>query len=113
MVSTLLNNKTGDHMTREDLRYIPHNFAELANADIINQHKALITANNYTQAVNLLDSNPQVEGMTAGLFNNIEQKILFVLQQLEGKEVVRNLLYQQTEPTDAEFEGKVIWGQEY
>lgn len=100
-------------MTRNDLRYIPHNFAELMNEDIINQHEQLIASNQFSQAVNLLNQNLQVEGMRADLFNTIEQKILYLKQQLEGKTKSEFILYQQTEPTDAEFEGKVIWAQQY
>ena len=51
--------------------------------------------------------------MRADLFNTIEQKILYLKQQLEGKTKSEFILYQQTEPTDAEFEGKVIWAQQY
>ena len=94
-------------MTRDDLRYIPHNFAEFMNSDIIDQHKALLSSSDYSEAVNLLNQNLQVEGMRADLFNTIEQKILFVANQLEY------ILYQNTEPTDAEFAGKVIWAQQY
>ena len=72
-------------MTRDDLRYIPHNFAEFMNSDIIDQHKALLSSSDYSEAVNLLNQNLQVEGMCADLFNTIEQKILFVANQLEGK----------------------------
>ena len=100
-------------MTREDLIYIPHNFAELGNLNIISQHKDLISSNNFSQAVDLLNQNLQVEGMRAELFNTIEQKIMYVQEQLEGKTKAEYILYQQTEPTDDEFEGKVIWAQQY
>lgn len=100
-------------MTRDDLRYIPHNFAEFMNSGIIDQHKALLSSSDYSEAVNLLNQNLQVEGMRADLFNTIEQKILFVANQLEGKTKTEYILYQNTEPTDDEFAGKVIWAQQY
>lgn len=100
-------------MTRDDLKYIPHSFAELNNINIITQHKEFILSGNFSQAVNLLSQNTQVEGMRAELFNNIEQKILYLKKQLEGKTKADYILYQQTEPTDEEFEGKVIWAQQY
>ena len=100
-------------MTREDLRYVPHNFAEFMNEDIIKQHENLINSNRYDNAVNLLAQNPKVEGMTASLFNAIEQKILLVQEQLKHKTKAEYILYQQTEPTAQQFEGKVIWAQQY
>lgn len=100
-------------MTREDLKYVPHNFAELMNSDVIEKHKTLLLSNNYSDAVSLLNQNKQAEGMCANLFNTIEQKIIFVANQLEGKTKAEYILYQQTEPSDEEFEGKVIWAQQY
>lgn len=100
-------------MTRDDLKYIPHNFAELKNAEIISQHKSLLKNNSYTAARDLLNRNPQVEGFRASTFNIVEQKILYVEEQLQHKTKIENILYQDTEPSDEDMEGKVIWSCSY
>lgn len=100
-------------MIREDLIYVPHNFAELKNAEIINQHKTFISNNNYSAARDLLNRNPTVEGFRASTFNLVEQKIQFVEEQLQHKTKTENILYQDTEPTDEEMEDKAIWSCSY
>ena len=105
--------KVDRKMTRNDFIYIPNNFAELSNENIIEQHNLLFTNGSYSQAVNLLNQNPQVEGMRASLFNEIEQKIVFVNNLLEGKKRPELICYKTIEPTDIEFSGKIMWAQKY
>lgn len=100
-------------MTRNDLVYTPHNFAELSNEDIINQHALLINSSLYEEAVDLLNQNPNVEGMRASIFNKIEQEIILIDGQLEVKTKPELIYYSPKEPTDYEFANKVIWAQEY
>lgn len=100
-------------MTKEDLIYIPHNFPELKNEELLNQHKNMLDSNQYSSATNLLNQNPQIEGFRAGIFNTIEEKIVFTEAHLETKTKDEFFLYKETEPTNDEMNEKIIWSQPY
>ena len=112
-ISLIKYKKADIKMIKDDFIYIPHNFAELSNENIIEQHDLLFKNSNYSQAVNLLNQNPQVDGMRASLFNEIEEKIIYLDKLFDGKEKPELIIYKTTEPNEAEFNNKVIWAQEY
>lgn len=72
-------------MNNENFNYIPRSAARLRNRDISDQHKALLKAGNPAGAADLIKNRPELEAFNASLFNFIEQKLVFIEQQLSGE----------------------------
>ncbi|SFH77550.1 hypothetical protein SAMN05216405_5542 [Lachnospiraceae bacterium NLAE-zl-G231] len=100
-------------MNNEDFNYIPRSAARLRNRDISDQHKALLKAGNPAGAAVLIKNRPELEAFSASLFNFIEQKLVFIEQQLSGKNREIFNVYSDTEPSSEEMEGKFFWNKEY
>ena len=100
-------------MNNEDLNYIPRSAARLRNRDISDQHKALLKTGNPASAADLIKNRPDLEAFSASLFNFIEQKLVFIEQQLSGKNRQIYNVYSDTEPTLEEMEGMFFWNKEY
>ena len=100
-------------MNNDDFTYIPHSSARLRNKDVSDRHKALLKAGNPAGAAGLIRNNPDLEAFTASLFNFIEQKLVFIEQQLSGKNREIYNVYSDTEPTLEEMEGLFFWNKEY
>lgn len=88
-----------------------HNDISIDDKEIYNQHSNFINEKKYLEAVQLLSSNQQIDSCTASLLNSWERKI-YELSKMK-KEYYDPILNKQTEPTESEMEGKVIWQQEY
>lgn len=100
-------------MTKDDLIYVPHNFPELKNEELLIQHNNLLDSNQYSSATDLLNQNTQIEGFRAGIFNTIEEKIVFTEAHLETKIKDELFLYKETEPTNEEMSEKINWSQPF
>ena len=83
-------------MNNEDFNYIPRSAARLRNRDISDQHQALLKTGNPASAADF-----------------IEQKLVFIEQQLSGKNREIYNVYSDTEPSSEEMEGKFFWNKEY
>ena len=77
---------------------------------IDDKHSNLIKSSNYLDAVALLKSNDQVNGLTASLLNSWEEKI-YNLNKDKPNYFFDPYIYSQIEPIN--FENKTIWQQEY
>ena len=83
-------------MNNEDFNYIPRSAARLRNRDISDQHKALLKTGNPASAADLIKNRPDLEAFSASLFNFIEQKLVFIEQQLSGK-TEKFIMFSQTQ----------------
>ena len=92
-------------MNNEDFNYIPRSAARLRNRDISDQHKALLKTGNPASAADLIKNRPDLEAFSASLFNFIEQKLVFIEQQLSGKNrEIYNGEMKDYIPTDADLQ---------
>ena len=97
-------------MTLSDYYPIMRNDISIYDKDIYDKHSNLIKSSNYLDAVALLKSNDQVNGLTASLLNSWEEKI-YNLNKDKPNYFFDPYIYSQIEPIN--FENKTIWQQEY
>lgn len=97
-------------MTLSDYYPTMRNDISIDDKDIYDKHFNLIKSSNYLDAVALLESNDQVNGLTASLLNSWEEKI-YNLNIDKPNYFFDPYVYSQTEPIN--FENKTIWQQEY
>ena len=97
-------------MTLRDYYTIMINVISIDDKDIYDKHSNLIKSSNYLDAVALLKSNDQVNGLTASLLNSWEEKI-YNLNKDKPNYFFDPYIYSQIEPIN--FENKTIWQQEY
>lgn len=74
-------------MNIQDFIFYPHNDMENSDVEIVEQYNALINANNYTEAIALLEENNYVKGIRAALLNNLRNKIRNLQDYTASKEV--------------------------
>lgn len=95
-------------MTLHDYYPTMRNDISIEDNNLYVQHSNLIKSKNYLEAVDLLNTNKQVDSLTASLLNSWEIKIVNLSK-------INNFydpyIYSQTEPT--EMGDKVVWQQEY
>ena len=100
-------------MNNDDFTYIPHSSARLRKKDVSDQHKTPPKTGNPAGGARPIRQHPEPEAFTASLFNFIEQKLVFIEQQLSGKNRQIYNVYSDTEPTLEEMEGMFFWNKEY
>ena len=62
-------------MTKQDFSFVPVSDVALSDVELLNQHKALINGNNYSQATTLLNNASYEKGVRASFINGIVNKV--------------------------------------
>lgn len=98
-------------MTKQDITFVPVSDVALSDIEILNQHKALVDSNNYTQATTLLNNSGYNKGVRASFINGIINKIqsigLYLLNLTADPEEYYSI--EQPDPQWMKENGKLFW----
>ena len=98
-------------MTKQDFSFVPVSDVALSDVELLNQHKALIDGNNYSQATTILNNAGYEKGVRASFINGIINKIqrlgLYLLNSTADPEDYYSI--EQPDPNWMRENGKLYW----
>lgn len=100
-------------MILSDFRATLRNDISIDDESVYQQHSQMMEEKAYSAGSALLHQNPQIHGVTSGLFNQWEEKILSLEDILAQKPYYDPYLCNDSEPEYGQMENKAVWQQAY
>ena len=102
-------------MVEEDFKFVPMSDVKASELPIAEEHKNLIDAGQYSDAVELLDNNGYQSGFRASLFNALRTRLLTISAYLMNLTAEPEEYYSvdEPDPTFMQENGKKFWIQVY